>query len=50
MDTLVVLDSRHVAWLNVTGSGNETSAHIQINPQMTLMFCAFEGNPLILCL
>ncbi len=48
MDSLRILDSRRVAWLNVTGSGNETSAHVQQNPRMTLMFCAFEGKPLIL--
>lgn len=34
--------------LNLTGSGNETSAHVQHDPRMTLMFCAFEGAPLIL--
>ena len=48
MDSLRVLDKHHVAWLNVTGSGNETSAHVQVNPRMTLMFTAFEGAPLIL--
>ncbi|MCB1639459.1 MAG: pyridoxamine 5'-phosphate oxidase family protein, partial [Thiothrix sp.] len=48
MDSLRVLDASHVAWLNVTGSGNETAAHVQENGRMTLMFCAFEGNPLIL--
>ncbi len=48
MDTLRVLGPRRVAWLNVTGSGNETSAHVQHDPRMTLMFCAFEGPPLIL--
>lgn len=48
MDSLVILDSNRIAWLNVTGSGNETSAHIQSNPRMTIMFCAFEGKPLIL--
>jgi hypothetical protein len=48
MDSLQVLDSKHVAWLNVTGSGNETAAHVQQNPRMTIMFCAFEGAPLIL--
>lgn len=48
MDSLVVFGSKRVAWLNVTGSGNETSAHIQSNPRMTLMFCAFTGKPLIL--
>lgn len=48
MDSLRVLDQNRVIWLNVTGSSNETSAHIQENPRMTLMFCAFEGSPLIL--
>jgi len=48
MDSFIVLDSKRVAWLNVTGSGNETSAHVQQNPRMTIMFCAFNGDPLIL--
>lgn len=48
MDSLRVLGKSRVAWLNVTGSGNETSAHIQLNPRMTIMFCAFEGAPLVL--
>ena len=48
MDSLRVLDKNRVAWLNVTGSGNETAAHVQELPRMTLMFCAFEGAPLIL--
>jgi len=48
MDTLRVLDKNRVAWLNLTGSGNETAAHIQELDRMTLMFCAFEGSPLIL--
>lgn len=48
MDTLRVLSPNRVVWLNVTGSGNETAAHVQQNPRMTLMFCAFEGDPLIL--
>jgi hypothetical protein len=48
MDSLVVLDKNRVVWLNVTGSGNETSAHIQENQRMTIMFAAFEGNPMIL--
>lgn len=48
MDSLRVIDAKRVAWLNVTGSGNETSAHVQVDPRMTVMFCAVEGNPLIL--
>jgi hypothetical protein len=37
-----------VVWLNLTGSGNETAAHIQEDSRMTLMFAAFEGKPMIL--
>ncbi len=48
MDSLVVMGSNRVIWLNTTGSGNESSAHVQETPRMTLMFCAFEGNPMIL--
>jgi hypothetical protein len=48
MDSLKVLNENRVVWLNVTGSGNETSAHIQQNNRMTIMFTAFEGNPMIL--
>ncbi|HEA68008.1 MAG TPA: pyridoxamine 5'-phosphate oxidase family protein [Desulfobacterales bacterium] len=48
MDTLRILGSNRVIWLNLTGSGNETSVHVQENGRMTLMFCAFEGKPMIL--
>ena len=48
MDSLRVLGANRVIWLNVTGSGNETAAHIQESSRMTIMFAAFEGNPLIL--
>ncbi len=48
MDSLRVIDSHRVVWLNVTGSGNETTAHLQELPRMTLMFCAFTGSALIL--
>ncbi|MCE2400769.1 pyridoxamine 5'-phosphate oxidase family protein [Candidatus Poribacteria bacterium] len=48
MDSLRVVNPNRVAWLNVTGSGNETAAHVQENPRMTLMFTAFEDNPMIL--
>jgi len=37
-----------VVWLNLTGSGNETVAHLVKNDRMTIIFCAFEGNPMIL--
>ncbi len=48
MDTLRVLAPERVAWLNLTGSGNETAAHVRADPRMTLMFAAFEGAPMIL--
>lgn len=48
MDTLKVVNANRVVWLNATGSGNETSAHVQENPRMTIMFAAFEGKPMIL--
>lgn len=48
MDSLRVLEPKKIVWLNLTGSGNETAAHLLLNPRMTLMFCAFEGKPLIL--
>ncbi len=48
MDTLHVVDKNSVIWLNATGSGNETAAHVQENPRMTLMFCSFDKKPMIL--
>ena len=48
MDSLRVINNKQVLWLNVTGSGNETSAHVQQNNRMTVMFCAFDGPPIIL--
>ncbi|SMM98360.1 FIG01023442: hypothetical protein [uncultured Candidatus Thioglobus sp.] len=48
MDSLRIIDANRVLWLSVTGSGNETSAHVQENPRMTIMFIALEGNPMIL--
>ena len=48
LDSLRILDPNRVAWLNLTGSGNESAAHVQSDPRMTLMFCAFEGAPMIL--
>ena len=47
-DTLRVLDANRVAWLNLTGSGNETAAHLRETNRITLMWCAFEGKPSIL--
>lgn len=48
MDSLRILSPNRVAWLNLTGSSNETAAHLLENDRLTLMFCAFEGDALIL--
>lgn len=48
LDGIRVTGPNEVVWLNLTGSGNETAAHLLKNNRMTIMFCAFEGKPLIL--
>ncbi len=48
LDTLRVPGPNRVVWLNLTGSGNETAAHVLENSRMTLMFCSFDKQPLIL--
>ncbi|XLS30328.1 pyridoxamine 5'-phosphate oxidase family protein [Flavobacteriaceae bacterium M23B6Z8] len=47
-DSFRVINPTKIVWLNLTGSGNETAAHLLKNNRMTIMFCAFEGKPLIL--
>jgi hypothetical protein len=47
LDTVRVLGPRRVAYLDLTGSGVETIAHIRENGRVTLMWCAFSGNPRI---
>jgi hypothetical protein len=47
LDTFRILGPRTVAYLDLTGSGIETVAHLRENGRITLMFCAFEGRPLI---
>ena len=47
-DTLRVLGPNRVVWLNLTGSGNETAAHLLNLNRITLMFCSFGGKPMIL--
>ena len=47
-DSFRILNEHQVIWQNYTGSGNETAAHLHQDPRMTIMFCAFEGNPIIL--
>ena len=46
-DTLRVLDDGTLAYLDLTGSGAETIAHLRQNGRITLMWCAFEGPPRI---
>lgn len=48
MDTLRVLGPARIGYLDATGSGNETAAHLVENGRITFMFCAFAGDPLIL--
>jgi len=48
MDCFRVLSPNRVAYLDMTGSGNETSAHMAENGRITFMFCAFKGEPEIL--
>ena len=48
MDSFRVVDEKKVLWLNLTGSGNETAAHLGVDGRITIMFCAFEGDPMIL--
>jgi len=43
--TSVVADEHTFAWLDGTGSGSETIAHLRENGRITVMFCAFEGPP-----
>lgn len=48
LDSFRYLGGNTVGYLDLTGSGNETSAHVAENSRITLMFCAFEGPPNIL--
>jgi hypothetical protein len=45
--TFAVLDEHRVAYLDYTGSGTETVAHLRENGRIVIMFCAFEGKPTI---
>ena len=47
-DSLRVLSRNEILWMNLTGSGNETAAHLSESNRMTLMWRAFEGPPRIL--
>lgn len=48
LDSLRILGPKHVAYLDLTGSGVETLAHAKENGRITLMFCSFEERPKIL--
>jgi len=48
MDSLRVIDTQCVAYLDLTGSGNETATHLKHDGRMTMMFCSFASDPLIL--
>lgn len=48
IDTFRCLDNKTVAYLDLTGSGNETSAHLNEDSRMTIMFCSFSERPRIL--
>ena len=47
MDSFRCLDPHTVAYLDLTGSGNETAAHLDHDGRLTIMFCSFDENPLI---
>jgi hypothetical protein len=47
IDTLRVLDSHTVAYLDMIGSGAETIAHLRENGRVVIMLCAFQGPPRI---
>ena len=48
MDSFRIFSSRQVGYLDLTGSGNETAAHLRENGRFTIMFCSFTADPLIL--
>lgn len=48
IDSFRVLSPHRIAYMDIIGSGNETSAHLMENGRITIMFCAFDGAPNIL--
>ena len=48
LDAFRVIGPRTVAYLDVTGSGVETIAHLRDDGRITILFCAFDGPPRIL--
>jgi hypothetical protein len=47
-DAFRVIDPNTVAYLDETGSGNETAAHLRARGRLTIMFCGFENVPMIM--
>lgn len=47
-DCLKVTGPNDILWMNLTGSGNESAAHLADTNRMTIMWCAVEGPPRIL--
>lgn len=47
-DSLRIKSDTHLRWLNLSGSGNETAGHLRRSSRITLMFCAFQGDAMIL--
>lgn len=48
MNTFRCLSAQEAAYLDLTGSGNETAAHLRHDDRLTIMFCSFSSEPLIL--
>ena len=48
LDSLRVLDEHTLAYLDLTGSSAETAAHLRADPRMTMMFCSFAADALLL--
>jgi Pyridoxamine 5'-phosphate oxidase len=48
VEAFAVLDDKTAVYLDRTGSGNETAAHLKADGRLTIMFCAFEGPAKIL--
>src|ERR1700683_2214360 len=48
MDTFRVLNPHTAIYLDLTGSGNETAAHLLENGRITIMFCSFDKAAMIM--
>jgi Pyridoxamine 5'-phosphate oxidase len=48
LDSFRILSTRQVGYIDLTGSSNETAAHLRENGRFTVMFCSFDNEPLIL--